>query len=76
MALKIRVRAESMPDGRDNFEIRAHTEWKRAVYFGVSISKSVLKGNFGDAGRHGNRGSNQFFSLCVIISGRLYGIMV
>jgi hypothetical protein len=29
MALKIRARAESMPDGTDNLEIRAHTKWKR-----------------------------------------------
>ena len=26
MALKIRARAESMPGGRDNFEIRTHTK--------------------------------------------------
>jgi hypothetical protein len=29
MALKIRARAESMPDGRDNLEIRANTKGKK-----------------------------------------------
>jgi len=29
MALKIRIRAEDMADGKDNLDIRAHIKWKR-----------------------------------------------
>jgi hypothetical protein len=29
MALKIRTRAEDIPDGKDSLESHAHTKWKR-----------------------------------------------
>jgi len=30
MALKIRARAESMPEGRENLDVHSHTKWKRS----------------------------------------------